>query len=264
MNWTAVDSSILLPALCAGLLVLSTHIPMGIRVLDRGIIFIDLAIAQVAGLGVIVADSWALEMNGWGTQIAAASAAVVAAVLLNSLERRWAKIQEALIGILFVLAATGSIIVLSGNPHGGEHLKDLLVGQILFVTYTQLAAVALLYAAILALWWGYAARQGSIWFYVLFAAIVTASVQLVGIYLVFASLIIPALATRQSTGITRLMAGYGLGAAGYGLGLVLSALLDLPSGAVVVWSLAGLGLLLGTALGLRAARLKVMGSKVPE
>ncbi len=248
MNWNAVDSAILLPAFLAGLIVLSTHVPLGHRVLERGIIFIDLAIAQVAGLGVIIADSWALELHGWGTQIAATVAAVAAALVLNGLEHRWARIQEALIGILFVLAATASIIVLSDNPHGGEHLKDLLVGQILFVTYDQLLSVTILYGSVLAFWWAYAAKQGSIWFYILFAVIVTASVQLVGVYLVFASLIIPALSTRTRSDPSRLMLGYGIGAAGYGLGLMLSALFDLPSGAVVVWSLAIIGLAAGTAL----------------
>ena len=98
------------------------------------------------------------------------------------------------------------------------------------------------------LWFGmkdYLGRQG---FYLIFAITVTASVQLVGIYLVFASLIIPALTTRDLPGITRLISGYGMGAASYAIALLISSRLDLPTGAVIVWSLAALGLLLRPVL----------------
>jgi zinc/manganese transport system permease protein len=95
---------------------------------------------------------------------------------------------------------------------------------------------------LLALWRGWAQRLGGFGFYAVFAVAVTASVQLVGVYLVFSSLIIPALATRRLTGRARLAVAYGLGAAGYALGLLASALLDLPSGAVIVWALAVLAL----------------------
>jgi len=238
MNWHSFDLSILLPAFAAGMLVLSTHVPLGQRVLKRGIIFIDLAIAQVAGLGVIMADTLGLEVDGWGIQITAASAAILAALLLSWLERRWSDVQEALIGIVFVLAATGSILVLSGNPHGGEHLRNLLVGQVLWVTHQQLWPVALLYASIMGLWFTYARQRGHLWFYILFAVAVTASVQLVGVYLVFASLIIPALATRAIKGLVRLIWGYAIGALSFALGLIVSTLLDLPPGAVIVWVMA--------------------------
>lgn len=242
MNWASLGASILMPAFCAGLLVLSTHIPLGQRVLERGIIFIDLAVAQVAGFGVILSANFDLPMHGLTTQFAATGAAILAALMLNSLEHRYAEIQEALIGVLFVLAATASVIALAGNPHGGEHLRDLLVGQILFVTFEQLLPVALLYAVVLGLWFGYARERGTVWFYVLFAIVVTASVQLVGIYLVFASLIIPALATRLLKGKKKLVAAFAIGLLGYGFGLALSALVDLPSGAVIVWALMGFGL----------------------
>lgn len=243
MNWAALDVSILGPAFIAGLLVVSTHIPLGQVVLRRGIIFIDLAVAQVAGLGVIVAYSLDWGQHGWAVQASAVGAALLAAGLLNATEGRWPKIQEALIGALFVLAATASILFLAGNPHGGEYLKELLVGQILWVRLESLVPVAILYALVLAAWFGLRDRLGTMGFYGVFAVTVTASVQLVGVYLVFASLIIPALATLGWRGGARLWRGYLLGAAGYGAGLALSALLDLPSGAVVVWTLAGLGAL---------------------
>ena len=191
-----VDWSIVGPALVAGLLVLTTHVPLGMQVLSRGIVFIDLAIAQIAGLGVMAADALGWEPQGWAVQAAAASAALAGAALLTWMERRWPDIQEALIGVLFVLASCVGILLLAGNPHGGEHLKDLLVGQILYVTPSSLWPTALLYAAALTVWFGFRARLGQMGFYLLFALIVTQSVQLVGIYLVFGSLIVPALASR--------------------------------------------------------------------
>lgn len=238
------EMSIIAPALLASLLVLSTHVPLGTEVLRRGIIFIDLAIAQVAGLGVIAADTMGWEAQGWMVQIAAVSAALIAAYILHWTDKRWPDIQEALIGVAFVLAATASILILAGNPHGGEHLKELLVGQILWVNYEQLVPVAAVSAIVLLAWYWLRDRLQGFGFYALFAFAVTASVQLVGIYLVFACLIIPALATRriERRGL-RIACGYGVGILGCLGGLVLSLSADLPAGAVIVWSLATVALL---------------------
>jgi zinc/manganese transport system permease protein len=232
------DWHILLPALLAGLLVLATHVPLGAQVLERGIVFIDLAIAQIAGIGVIAADAMGFEPQGAAVQVSALSAALLGALLLTWTERRWPDIQEALIGVSFVLASCIGLLLLAGNPHGGEHLKDLLVGQILWVSTPQLIGMAGLSALVLALWFGARQRLGRIGFYLLFALAVTASVQLVGVYLVFTSLIVPALAVRRLQPAWRLPAAYALGAAGFALGLVLSARFDLPSGAVVVLTMA--------------------------
>ena len=239
MNGAALDWGILGPALVAGLLVLSTHVPLGAQVLDRGIVFIDLAIAQIAGLGVIAADAMGLPERGVAVQAAAIGAALLGALLLTWTERKAPEQQEALIGVMFILASCAGILLLAGNPHGGEHLTALLVGQILWVGTPQLLALAVVSGLLLAgLSLGWVARLGRFGFYGAFALAVTASVQLVGVYLVFSSLIIPALATRALSGRRRLLAGYAIGALGYGLGLALSALLDLPSGAVIVWALA--------------------------
>ena len=241
MNTAAIDFSILGPALAAGLLVTATHAPLGIQVLGRGIVFIDLAIAQVAGLGVIFADSLGLEPQGWAVQAAALAAALGGALLLTWTEKRWPEVQEAIIGTTFILAASGALLLLAANPHGGEHLKELLVGQILWVNWSRLVPVALVYAVILALWFGLGERIGRIGFYLVFAVAVTISVQLVGLYLVFTTLIVPALATYRLQR-ARLTVCYALGAAGYALGLIVSAVLDLPSGAVIVCILALLAL----------------------
>lgn len=238
MNTAALDLSILGPAFTAGLLVLATHVPLGREVLARGIIFIDLAIAQIAGFGVLLAYAIGHEETTQVVQIISFVTALLGALLLYYCERHWEEVQEAIIGSVFVLAATGGILLLSGNAHGGEHLKELLVGQILWVDYRQLLPVAILYAMVLALWFIATRTRRRLLFYLLFAVTITASVQLVGIYLVFASLIIPALATRKRSGAGALTTGYLVGIIAYALGLVLSAILDLPAGAVIVWSLA--------------------------
>jgi len=243
-----IDWSIIGPALFAGIIVLSTHVPLGQEVLKRGIVFIDLAIAQVAGLGVIAAHAMDWDPDGFEVQIAAVSAALIVAIGLNWTEKRWPKIQEPLIGILFILAATGGILMLAGNPHGSEHLKELLVGQILWQTWSSLLPIAALYAVVLVIWFALRSRSGALTFYLAFAVVVTASVQIVGIYLVFASLIIPALATTGIRRGNRLAAGYLIGVLSYSVGIVLSYWLDLPTGAVIVWSMAVVAVLIGSVI----------------
>ena len=137
----SAELSILVPAFLAGLLVLATHVPLGRLVLERGIVFIDLAIAQVAGLGVVAADVMGWEPQGWSVQFSAAIAALLAAIGLLWSERRIPAVQEAVIGVVFVVSASAELILLSFNPHGAEHLKDLLVGQILWVEPRQLLPV---------------------------------------------------------------------------------------------------------------------------
>ena len=241
MNLDAISLSILLPALAAGLLVTSTHVPLGMQVLARGIVFIDLAIAQIAGCGVLLADQFGFDADGIAVQIAALAAALGGALLLTWTERIWPDVQEAVIGVVFILGATGSVLLLASNVHGSEHLRDLLVGQILWARPSRLLWAALVYAVILFLWFGWKDRLGRTGFYVLFALAVTVSVQLVGLYLVFATLIVPPLATRKMTR-RRLVAAWAIGAAGYAVGLVVSTALDLPSGPVIVWTLVILAL----------------------
>ena len=244
LNW-----SILGPAVFAGILVLSTHVPLGQEVLKRGIIFIDLAIAQIAGLGVLAAGFLGWEEHLWAVQICAVSAALLASAGLSWSEKRWPHSQEPLIGILFVLAATGSILLLAGNPHGAQHMKDLLVGQILWSTWSSLLYMTGLYAVLLTAWFKWHDHIGHRGFYVIFAFAVTASVQFVGVYLVFASLIVPALATQRLHGRRRLLAGYFLGTVAYIAGIVLSAIFDLPTGALIVWTMALLAIVVGSWLG---------------
>ena len=237
MTLDAATYHILWPALIAGLLVTATHVPLGMQVLERGIVFIDLAIAQIAALGVIVADYLGWNPTGLAVQLAALSAALAGAALLTWTDRHWPEVQEAVIGVVFVLASSAAILILAKDPHGGESLKDLLSGQILWVHPSRLPIDALVYGAILAVWFGARERIGRIGFYGLFACAVTVSVQLVGLYLVFSTLVIPALATYYSRRL-RYLKAYSIGAAGYVVGLVASVLIDLPSGPAIVCAMA--------------------------
>ena len=253
MSLDGLDFQILGPACLAGLIVLSTHVPLGKQVLSRGIIFIDLAIAQVAALGVILSQFLGVDAffaahfgeasAGYGVQIVAVAAALLGAGLLAWTDRRWPEYQEPLIGTLFVLAATGSLLVVSHSPEGSEHLKNLLAADILFIQFKQLIPAAILSAVLLVFIRLRRDRLVRLAFYALFAIAITASVQLVGVYLVFASLIVPALATAGMRGAPRLVAAYAIGVLGYVLGLCLSAVFDLPSGALIVWTLAACALL---------------------
>ena len=237
------DFGILIPAFVAGVLVLLTHVPLGMKVLARGIVFADLAVAQIAGLGVVAAGLAGYAEQPLMVQLIAASSALLGAALLNYIERFMPEVREASIGLLFVLAASGGVLLLSHDIHAGEHLKDLLVGQILWVSNAQLVATAALSAAILIVMFRFRNSLGNFGFYALFALAVTASVQLVGVYLVFASLIVPALATYKMKKL-RMPAAYLTGILGYAAGLLLSILMDWPAGAAIVWAMAALGAIL--------------------
>lgn len=230
MTTEGLQAGILVPAFAAGLLVLLTHVPLGMEVLKRGIIFIDLAVAQFAGFGIVAAHALGAESHGWQMQAAALAAALAGAFFLHWRDTRNAEHQEAIIGVSFVAAACATILVLAKDPQAGEHMRELLVGQILWTTWAGLAPLAIVTAAtgaVLALrrW----RRTSPLAFYLAFALAITASVQVVGVYLVFASLIVPALAARGHA-----MRGYAVGVAGYAAGLLASALFDLPAGAAIV------------------------------
>lgn len=233
---------ILIPALCAGLLVIATHVPLGMQVLQRGIIFIDLAIAQVAGLGAyLVTMLFGQEVSSFWIQTGAVLLALIASSLLVATERLSQRYQEPLIGIVFVLSATAVILLLAKDPHGGQHLSDLLAGQILWISREQIVYAAIATALILIAIRVLRNRPNA--FYSVFAIAITVSVQLVGVYLVFATLIIPALSSvLVKHQRTRLLFGYFMAGTGYILGLLGSAYFDLPTGPLVVWSLAVTGL----------------------
>jgi zinc/manganese transport system permease protein len=234
---SALSLDILGPAFVAGLLILATPVPLGQIVLARGIIFIDIALAQVAALGVVFGTMmWGV--SGWGVQLSAIGAAVGCALFLTWTDKRFHAAQEAIIGVVYIVAAAVQIVLLSYSPTGSEYLKELLVGQILWVSSTQLMVIGLIYTAVMAVWYFRDLATERVLFYGVFAVVITASVQVVGVLLVFASLIIPALATQQAPPHWRLAIAFNIGAVGYLAGLVASAVLDISSGAAIVCTLA--------------------------
>jgi zinc/manganese transport system permease protein len=246
-----VELSILLPAFAAGIVVLLSHVPLGKEVLKRGIIFIDLAIAQFAGLGIIVAHYFGFHSHGLEIQFFALLGALLGAAFLSITERYLHDHQEAGIGILFVLAATASLLLIANNPHGGEQLNNILVGQILWAEWAQLIPALLVGVFVLMVYFKANTLFKSKWFYLLFALAITQSVQLVGVYLVFATLIIPALASIKIGKKNHFFMPFILGVSSYAIGLIISSFVDLPSGAVIVWVMAVLSLLLVSILNTR-------------
>ena len=233
----ALNLDILGPALVAGLLILATHVPLGMIVLNRGIIFIDIALAQVAALGVVFASLMWGTSSMWIVQLCAVSAAIGCSAILTWTDRRWPDIQEAIIGVIYVLAAAAQIILLAYSSNGAEQLKALMVGQILWVTPLQLVVVAAIYAVVLAIWFFRDLVRERHVFYAVFAIVITASVQIVGVLLVFASLIVPAMAARHAPRGWRLAIAFNVGVVGYLAGFLASAVLDLPTGAAIVVAL---------------------------
>ena len=221
------------PPLVASLMIALTHAPLGIEVLRRGIIFIDLAIAQIAGLGIVAISVLMSEPPWWLIQGSALSFALLAAFAFRLVEKRLPRQQESIIGCCFVLAASLALLLLANRPHGGEEIEHLLSGQILFVMWRDVMVHAPIYAGILALWFGLGekARKSAL-FYVLFAIAITSSVQLVGVYVVFASLILPALASDSSE--RTVLTAWTCGIASVLTGICGAIYLDAPAGPVVV------------------------------
>ena len=221
------------PAFAVGLIVTAVHAPLGIEVLKRGIVFIDLATAQVVGLAIIVLGLW-LEDPSWAVrQSTSFGAGIGVALFFRWIERKAPDEQEAVIGSCFILAASVALLVLADSPHGAEELRHVLSGQILFVDWSDIAAFAPIYGVVAALWLAVPRTRTGAGFFVLFALAVTASVQLVGVYVVFASLILPALAARGPTGYV-LTRALGSGIAAVVAAILISAVADMPAGPFLV------------------------------
>ena len=222
------------PALVAGLMIALTSAPLGIEVLKRGIIFIDLAIAQVAGLGVVVSSLSIHEPTWWVTQITALVFALLAAFFFRWVEHKCPDQQEAIIGSSFVVAASLALLLLADHPHGGEEIQHLLSGQILFVTWQEVFFHFPIYAAILVLWFTRPGFRSGIGFYALFAFAITSSVQLVGVYVVFTSLILPALAVAKI--IKKQFIAWTVGVLSVSIGVIFATIWDYPTGPTIVLS----------------------------
>jgi len=153
------------------------------------------------------------------------------------MERRLPHLQEAIIGCTYVLCASAALLLLADRPHGGEEIQHLLSGQILFVTWQQVAMYAPVYGTILLLWFACPRTRQGVGFYLLFSAAITSSVQLAGVFVVFASLITPALgASAVQEYHTALRKAYIVATTGLLLGFAAAILSDLPAGPVLVCS----------------------------
>lgn len=226
--------SIVGPALVATLMIALTHAPLGIEVLRRGIIFIDLAVAQIAGLGLVAASTLLHRPSSWIMQLMALACAILAGLFFRKVEKAIPEQQEAIIGVSFVLAASLTILLLADHPHGGEEIQHLLSGQMLFVTWEDVITHAPIYALILAVWFLRPSLRAGIGFYLIFALAITSSVQLIGVYVVFASLILPALASVNTKYPNTMALGSSLLSVFFSI--IISIALDAPIGPITVVS----------------------------
>ncbi len=225
--------SIISPAIVAGLIIALTHAPLGIEVLKRGIIFIDLAIAQFAGLGLLISNLYFSNPPTWFLQIIALTFALLSVLFFRIIEKKTKSQQEAIIGVSFVLASSLSILILAEHPSGGEEIRHLLSGQMLFITWQEILTHLPIYILILILWFLAKLRSG-IAFYILFALAITSSVQLVGVYVVFASLILPALAALKEKNPYKI--AWLCGTMSVISGIVFAVIFDAPAGPILVIS----------------------------
>ena len=249
---------ILLPAFVASLILTGIHAYLGVHVVERGVIFVDLSLAQIAALGITVAYLVGYDVH---TSVPAylfslgftfAGAAIFA---FTRAHRKTRIPQEAIIGIVYAVSAAVAILVMSKTTQETEHLKEMLVGNILSVSWYEVGKTAVLYALIGAFHFVFrrrfllismneaeAQRQGlnvrfwDLLFYMSFGFVVTSSVAIAGVLLVFCFLIVPSVAAMLFTerlGL-RLAIGWGMGAVVSAAGVALSFLLDLPTGATIV------------------------------
>jgi zinc/manganese transport system permease protein len=258
----------------ACLVLTGIHVYLGLHVLARGVIFVDLALAQVAALGITIAFLAGHPIQSEAAYWYALAFTVGGAGLFSLTRLRRAAIpQEAIIGIVYAVSAALTVLVVDRAPQGADHIKQLLVGSILTVTPGEVGRLALLYAVIGAVhltirrplleisfdpagaaargravrWWDFA-------FYVTFGVVVTSSVRAAGVLLVFSYLIVPAAVGALLSGsvVGRLAIGWPLGALASALGLWASFAWDLPTGAAVVATFGALMAAVAGALGLRA------------
>lgn len=244
-------------AMC--LLLAGIHCYLGIHVLARGVVFIDLSLAQVASFGATMALLWDPEHESPMGYFIALGATFIAAALFALARRFEKKIpQEALIGITYAFASAAVVLVIDKLAHGAEHLKEALVGQILWVTWPDVLKTLAIYCAVGLIHWKFREKflrhsfeNGQnhwFWdflFYALFGVVITSSTSIAGVLLVFSFLIVPAvLSSMFATSIEkRLLFGWILGTLVSLCGMVISYNYDLPVGAVLVILLTSLPIL---------------------
>src|SRR4051794_34009369 len=231
------------PAFLVAVCLVGIHVYFGIQVLARHVIFVDLALAQIAALGATVAFMLGHPAQGPATYGYSLGFTVLAAVVL-AFTRAWATRvpQEALIGVIYVVAAAAAILLIDRAPQGAEHLKQILTGNILTSGWNEIAVIVPLYAVVGLLHWLLRRRlagAGLVWefvFYASFGLVVTSSVAIAGVLLVFSFLIVPAtIGVMFSSSPPRQLAiGWITGTLTSAAGLAVSLAFDLPTGATMV------------------------------
>ena len=273
-------------ALVASLVIAGIHAYLGFHIVRRGVIFVDLALAQMAALGVAVALVLNVHENESLTYLLALGMTFVGAALFAWLRGRQRNVpMEAFIGIVFATAQAAVFLVLEKSPSGPEHLKETLVGSLFTVDPWRVFKVALLYIAVSfahfllrkpffeittdpqgaeargrrVFWWDFV-------FYAMFGLVVTWSVQITGVLLVFGFLVIPAVAGLMATQRTgkALAIGWAFGFLGSFLGLLGSIQFDLPATPSILVSMTMLLVVLGVALSLRRGTVQGRSLRTPK
>ncbi|MBV8519828.1 MAG: metal ABC transporter permease [Acidobacteria bacterium] len=242
---------LLLPFL-AGLILTGIHAYLGVHVVERGVIFVDLSLAQIAALGTTAAYLAGHDLHDPVTYFWSLGFTIIgAAVFAMTRTHHQTRIpQEAIIGIVYAVSAAAAILAMSKAPEGTEHLKDMLVGNILTVSWATVIKTAILYAAVglfhfifrsrfLAISLGREIPNVKWWdflFYTSFGFVVTSSVSIAGVLLVFSYLIVPSVAAMlyARTIGARLAIGWTMGALVSAVGVLVSFYKDLPTGATIV------------------------------
>ena len=258
---------LLLWPLLAGLVLTSIHAYFGLHVLARGVVFVDLSLAQVAALGLTVAILAGHPVHSEAAYWSALAFAIAGAMLFATARTYESSLpQEAVIGIVYAVSAALAVIVLDRAPLGAEHIKQILIGSILTVTPNDVGLLVLLYGTIGVLHFicrrpltevsfhpqlaASLPRGAFVWdvvFYVSFALVVTSSVRIAGVLLVFSYLIVPAALAGVLVSDTRrrLILAWGLGALLTALGLYASWSWDLPTGPAIVTAFGAATALIG-------------------
>jgi zinc/manganese transport system permease protein len=240
----------------ACLVLVGIHAYFGIHVIERRVLFVDLAVAQFAALGAVVGFAKGYHPGELGSTLYSMAFATLAAVLFALTRARDEKLpQEAIIGITFVVASAATILLADRAPEGAEHIKEVLSGSLLWVTWPTVIKDLFIYSAVGLFHWvfrrrfmlitshpreafrrGWNVRWWDFLFYLSFGVIITFSVEIGGVLMVFAYLVIPACIAilLASSMRTRLILGWVFGVVGSAVGLLLSYYLDMPTGPAVV------------------------------
>jgi zinc/manganese transport system permease protein len=279
-----MDLSLFLPPLVACLVIVAIHSYLGLHVIAREVIFVDLSLAQMAALGSAVAVLAGSQPDSTSSFLYALGFTTLGAALfaLTRTTEKGRVPQEAIIGVVYVMASAAAILVADRTPRGGEAIKDILVGSLLWVTWPTIVRLAAIYAAIGLFHWilrqqfltisfepetalrnGWRIKWWDFFFYLSFGIVITFSVPIAGVLLVFSFLVVPAAIAFQFTRSQGALAAiaWTAGVLASAAGLWVSFHYDLPTGPIVVCMFGLLLLiayLLRRAMGIRAPALTHM------